>query len=338
MAGKFQTTTKDVGLLWQLHQDDQLALKPEFQRNSVWPPRARAYLIDTILEGYPIPMLYLERSFSAQTRRLEYSVIDGQQRLSSVFSFMNNRFTLTASDTSKPWHRKRWKTLDPEHQEQILNYDFTVLELSGYRLQDIREMFKRINKYVVALNPQELRHSDQSGAFKDLVETLGKHDFWGDMGILTKGAIERMRSHELAAELLILLREGPQDKKASIDLYYEAYRENFPDGEALSKELLKYVSYVNLALPDFSSSKNLRKPAHFYSVLGAIKELEDDGELPAASDAGSRLEKFEENLAQNQVDQDPRSAAYLAAASRQTDNLRPRERRISILRSVISGE
>lgn len=57
MAGKLTTTTKDVGLLLQMRDDGQLHLAPEFQRNAVWSRPAKAYLIDTILTGNPIPVI-----------------------------------------------------------------------------------------------------------------------------------------------------------------------------------------------------------------------------------------------------------------------------------------
>jgi uncharacterized protein with ParB-like and HNH nuclease domain len=79
---KLSPTTKDVALLlYQLYQGGQLKLKPEFQRESVWPRAAKAYLIDTILNDRPIPLFFFQRTTSAQSGRPEYAVIDGQQRL-----------------------------------------------------------------------------------------------------------------------------------------------------------------------------------------------------------------------------------------------------------------
>lgn len=67
---KFSPTTKDIALLHQLQQDGQLKLQAEFQRNSVWPKPAKAYLIDTILNERPIPLFFFSvvphRSQAAQ--------------------------------------------------------------------------------------------------------------------------------------------------------------------------------------------------------------------------------------------------------------------------------
>ena len=73
-------TTKDIGLLKRLHDQGQLTLAAEFQRNRVWPRAAKAYLIDTIINDRPIPLMFFQRISSAQTGRPGYSVIDATSR------------------------------------------------------------------------------------------------------------------------------------------------------------------------------------------------------------------------------------------------------------------
>jgi hypothetical protein len=72
---KRSPTTKDIALLHQLFKSDQLTLAPEFQRNSVWPTAAKAYLIDTILNDRPIPLLFFQRTTSPQTGRPTYVIV-----------------------------------------------------------------------------------------------------------------------------------------------------------------------------------------------------------------------------------------------------------------------
>src|SRR5438128_9908850 len=115
-------TTKDIGLLRQLSEQNQLTLAPEFQRNSVWPRAAKAYLIDTILSDRPIPLLFFQRSTSPQTGRPVYAVIDGQQRLRAIFEFLDGRFRLTQSG-SKPYANKYFKDLSSAQRERVLTYN-----------------------------------------------------------------------------------------------------------------------------------------------------------------------------------------------------------------------
>ena len=339
MAGKFSTTTKDVGLLLQLRDEGQLRLAPEFQRNSIWPRAAKSYLIDTILSEKPIPVLYFQRTVSAQTNRVEYNVVDGQQRLNALFQFIENRFSLTESDAQSPWYRLRWKALTPDERERILSYDFVVQELSGYSSDNIRDMFTRMNRYVVALSPQELRHANAAGAFKSVVEDVGAWPFWTQHKVFSSAAANRMKTDELAAELMIMIIAGPQDKKKSVDQYYAAFQEEFEAAEETKARLESILDFIVRESPSFSSSM-YRRPVNLYALVGALNELveEDELDLDRLVDSGRLLTEFDAELRTVEEDQTPRAARYFVAQSRQTDNILPRRARIDILKSVLTQQ
>jgi len=169
---KRSTTTKDIGLIQQLHESSQLRLAPEFQRNAVWPRAAKAYLIDTILSERPMPLFFFQRGRSAQTGKPTYAVVDGQQRLRAIFEYMDGRYALTESKDSR-WKGKRFSELGQSLQENLLNYDLTIEELTGYDEDEIRDIFVRMNRYVVKLSPQELRHAREHGSFYEFVKSSG---------------------------------------------------------------------------------------------------------------------------------------------------------------------
>jgi hypothetical protein len=330
-------TTKDIGLLNQLYRDDQLRLRPEFQRLSVWPRAAKAYLIDTILNERPMPLFFFQRSLSAQTGRQIFDVIDGQQRLRAIFEYIGDEFGLTESrgeSSVKGYHGKRFSTLPAELKDRIFNYDLIVEELHSYTDPDIRDMFVRINKYVVKLSKQELRHSLQRGKFAEFVERIGKWRFWKDSRVFSVIQLNRMRHIEFAAELTVLLLEGPQDKKKVIDLYYHSFQETFPEGARIGGRLRNYLHWIESTFA--VSQTRYRKPVDLYSLIGAIDKVTKGGDTLAslnAKQAAVNLQQFETALARSPQGE---AARYLLAASRQTDNLIPRTERIDILASVIT--
>ena len=335
---KRSATTKDVGLLYQLFQNGQLKLATEFQRNAVWPSPAKAYLIDTILNDKPIPLLFLQRTTSAQSGLPTYTVIDGQQRLRAIFEFLDDRFALTQSAKNSRYKNKKFSELGVEVQDLIRNYDLVIEEISGYSEADIKDMFVRINKYVVKLSPQELRHAKGEGRFHDFVEKIGKHAFWRSNKIFSPLSIKRMKAVEFSAELAILLIEGPQDKKASVDLYYGQYRRQFPEATAIESRLNSYFSWIGKALPRFSASR-FRKPVDLYALIGALERATDQGRKLSKREpilAGQKLEAFEAKTRAKEPRGD--AARYLAAARQQTDNLIPRSTRIEILLSVLRSQ
>jgi hypothetical protein len=336
---KRSPTTKDVALLHQLSKNGQLTLAEEFQRNAVWPHPAKAYLIDTILNDRPIPLLFFQRSTSAQTGLSSYTVIDGQQRLRAIFEFLENRFRLSQSSQSSKkggWYNKRFSDLSPNLQDKIRNYDLVVEELSGYSENDIRDMFVRFNKYVVRLVPQELRHARGGGKFHEFVEKFGKDPFWKNQKVFSPNSIQRMRSVEFAAELTILLIEGPQDKKASVDLYYSQYQARFPYAKSVAARLNLYLKWIVRVLPNFATTR-YRSPVDLYSLIGAFDRLSDHGvRSPKIKPkvARERLLEFERKTKVKLPTGD--AARYVAAASRQTDNLIPRSTRIGILTEILT--
>jgi len=270
---------------------------------------------------------------SAQSGRPSYSVIDGQQRLRAIFEFLDDRLRLTQSPKKSKYFNKNFSELPREIQENIVNYDLIVQELSGYSDNDIRDMFVRMNKYVVRLSPQELRHAKGAGKFHDFVERLGKNDFWKEQNVFSQNMLLRMRSVEFSAELIILLIEGPQDKKSSVDLYYGEYKNRFPQEKEIERRLKKYWNWILGALPNLKSTR-YRKPVDFYSLIGALDEVSEQGRSLnkiSVELCGNNLITFE---SKTKLKEPPAEVSrYLAAASRQTDNLIPRRTRIEILSS-----
>jgi hypothetical protein len=328
-------TTKDIALLHQLYKDQQLRLRPEFQRLSVWPRAAKAYLIDTILNDRPMPLFFLQRTISAQSGRQMFDVIDGQQRLRAIFEFMEDRFGLTESKGEskvKEYHRQKFSRLPTELRMNILNYDLIVLELHGYTDADIRDMFIRMNRYVVKLSKQELRHSLEEGKFAEFAEHVGKWKFWREKRVFSDNQINRMRSVEFSAELAVLLIEGPQDKKKVLDLYYHTFKDSFPEGARTEERLREYLRWLE-DLP--IERTRYRKAVDLYGLIGAIDKItKGEAGLPKLKKdrAWENLLAFEQEL-QKRPQRD--AAKYLIATSRQTDNVTPRTTRIEILASVL---
>jgi hypothetical protein len=333
---KRSITTKDVALLHQLYRDQQLLLRPEFQRLSVWPRAAKAYLIDTILNDRPMPLFFFQRTISAQSGRQMFDVIDGQQRLRAIFEFLDDRFSLSESKGEskvKDYHSQKFSQLPTELRTAIFNYDLIVQELHGYSDADIRDMFVRMNRYVVKLSKQELRHSLEEGKFAEFVERLGKWKFWKEKRVFSENQLNRMRNVEFSAELVVLLIEGPQDKKKVLDLYYHTFKDSFPEGSRVEERLREYAKWLgDLPLEE----SRYRKSVDLYGLIGALDRI-TKGEAGLGKLKKDRvwenLKSFEQALTKRPQRE---AAKYLIAASQQTDNVIPRTTRIDILVSVIT--
>jgi hypothetical protein len=337
---KVSLTTKDVATLLQLERSGQLKLQPEFQREGVWPKAAKAYFIDSILNSRPIPPIYMQRTTSVQTGRSEFAVIDGQQRIRAIKEFLDDGFLLSEvgeGSVAEAFKGKRFSVLPEEMQQRIWNFDFVVQELSGYSESDIRDIFARMNKYVVRLSKQELRHAQKKGKFKDFVERIAQWPFWRQERVFTGAQLARMRAAEFAAEIAILLSEGgPQHQKIAIDLYYSRYTERFPEGAGIESKLRSYIDWIQKTLPNFHTHR-YRRSNELYALIGALDIVSKKGanlsKVNAAS-AGQKLRDFE--LETHSKKPTGLAAQYVIAASKHTDDLEPRKTRIEILESLLA--
>jgi len=337
---KVSLTTKDVATLLQLEKSGQLKLQPEFQREGIWPKAAKSYFIDSILNGRPIPPIYTQRTTSVQTGRSEFAIIDGQQRIRAIQEFLGGGFKLSEvgeGSVASAFKGKKFSDLPEGMQQQLWNFDFVVQELSGYSDADIRDIFRRMNKYVVRLSKQELRHSQKPGKFKDFVERIAKWPVWQQERVFTRSQLARMRAAEFAAEIAILLSEGgPQHKKTAIDLFYKRFSESFPEGSGLEATFRAYMSWIQKALPNLRAHR-YRRSNELYALIGALDIVSRKGSSLSKIDpvsAGQKLLDFEEATRSKT----PRGTAaqYVIAASKHTDDLEPRKTRIGILQSLLT--
>src|SRR5207245_1440160 len=94
---------------------------------------------------------------------------------------------------------------------------------------EVRDMFRRLNKYLTPLKPQELRNATYSGPFAVLVQKLADDKYWAEKGIVSPALIRRQNDVEFVSELMIGVLHGPQGGGAAvIDQYYSQY-EDFED-------------------------------------------------------------------------------------------------------------
>lgn len=200
--------------------DKKLELRPDFQRKEVWTEAAKVMLIDTVLQDIPMPKIILEATIVDQ--RTYRKVIDGQQRIRAILSFLQDEFALE-TPYEGPYYQKKYSELDSEVQNKILQYKIDINEILNAPEEVIREMYSRVNKYNIPLNKQELRKADFPGKFLDISEKIAIDDFFEKSNIFTVANRRRMGDVEYSSELLSAFLEGIQDKKIKLDEFYQKY-------------------------------------------------------------------------------------------------------------------
>lgn len=249
-----------------------LILAPKFQRRDVWIPKAKSYLIDTILRGMPIPPLYLRWSIDERTERAVREVVDGQQRVRTVLGFMDDKFAILRVH-NKEFGGKLFSELPKAAQSRIRAYKFSVNQLDEITDAEVLSLFARINTYTVQLNAQELRNAQYFGAFKQLVYALALdyYAFWTSNGIFTDAKIARMAEAELVSELLATMVGGIQSTRtADLKRYYETYDDEFDEDGTIEEQFRSIMNLIgDMSAGELKSTAFRREPL-FLSLFIAL--------------------------------------------------------------------
>lgn len=169
-----------------------LSERPRFQRKYVWPDRLASLLIESILLKIPIPPCYF-----SQSDDFELDVIDGQQRLYSIYRFISNEFPLSGLEVISEINGKRFHQLDRRLQRQIETHTLRAVIITNDSHPEIQfDVFERLNTHTMPLNAQELRNCMYRGVLNDLLGELAEHKPW--LRILgRKRPDKRLRDEEL---------------------------------------------------------------------------------------------------------------------------------------------
>ena len=169
-----------------------LSDRPRFQRQYVWPNRLASLLIESILLNIPIPPCYF-----SQNDDFELSVIDGQQRIYSIYRFLDNQFALSGLEVVSELNGKRFHELDRRSQRQIETHTLRAVIITNDSHPEIQfDVFERLNTNTMPLNAQELRNCIYRGTLNDLLSRLAEHKPWLEI-LGRKRPDKRLRDEEL---------------------------------------------------------------------------------------------------------------------------------------------
>lgn len=270
-----KTTAKIVTVsdLIQWNEKQELVLSPKYQRNSVWNERAKAYLIDTIVRGLPIPPIFLRQQVDVNTKTTHREIIDGQQRVRAIIEFVVAESFAIRKNQNKQLGGKKYSDLDPEEQEAILEYEILAEVVTEKDDSVIYDMFARLNSNNIVLNKQEIRNSKYWGDFKVLVYRLSSkyRDFFLDYGLFGDKDCARMKDSELINSLLILITEGiVAESPTYIDGIYKKYDQSFPNVEVVEKQFVDIMNVLENIYEYFNSNMGCFGNKNYFFTLYAV--------------------------------------------------------------------
>lgn len=204
-SGKIRVESRNFSLrnIYDMINEGDLDLAPDFQRNLVWDNFRKSRLIESILLRIPLPMFY----FSADENG-KLSVVDGLQRLTAIKQFMDNKLILRDLEYLKGCEGKLFRDKNPDRQLDDKHYrwfNMTQIVVNVIDAQSPAEVkydiFRRLNTGGRPLNAQEIRNCLADQRLRDALKRMVALDSFKTVTGMSISD-RRMNAQEIALRFL----------------------------------------------------------------------------------------------------------------------------------------
>lgn len=245
---------------------------PDYQRPPAWSLKQKQLLIDTILRGYDIPKMYWRRISPIDP--FEFEVIDGQQRLRTIWEFCAGEFSLARNMDpvdGKACAGQKYDQLDFDLRSAFDIYfiDVAIVEdaKENENEDEVRDMFLRLQNGTT-LKAQEKRNA-MVGKMRDFVKNLAQHTFFENC----KFTNARFTYDHLAAQIVCLEISGGPTSVRDSNLN-RMYKENssFDVTGKTAKKVLRVLDYLLRAFPEKTPELERYNVINLYCLASILNE------------------------------------------------------------------
>ncbi|NEQ66314.1 MAG: DUF262 domain-containing protein [Symploca sp. SIO2D2] len=341
-AINFQT----VSWFWDLYTRNLLELDPPYQRRSVWNQEYKDFFIDTVLNNYPAPAIFLYQDITPEGIS-RYSVVDGKQRLSTLFEFAENQFPVSEDATITRLRGEYFKNLDIEVKQNFWKYQFALEYVPSSEEAIINNIFDRINRNVKKLTPQELRHARFNGLFINTAEDLTE---WmitvlpTNFPLININSRKQMKDVELVAQLLLFLEIGVKSyRQEDLDQAFSDRDQTWDEQDQIKDEFKEVIKLIKLLIDhnrDLCKTR-LKNQTDFYSIFATISELNRETTLNLFPEISDKINRFFNLVSSPESERLKLPEAQNYSEAITTSPLSGVERtktRINLLKSLIQGD
>jgi hypothetical protein len=249
---------------WLCAHRNDIDYEPVYQRKGhIWSTDYKALLIDSILNDYDVPKIYVADFTSVDSplnkKKRRYAVIDGKQRLEAVMEFFDGKLKLSddfqyAKDPSLELGGKTVKemaSLCPPLVRKFYDYQLAVMGVTTDEEGKINDLFIRLNRSKPLVGA-EVRNA-MLGRVPPLIRKLVGHKFFK-----TRIAFElsRMQDRNAAAKVLLLEFRGKfvDTKKSQLDAFVEVGKQSRPSPAQISLRNLDPTILAQISPKNFDTT------------------------------------------------------------------------------------
>lgn len=216
--------------IYRRYRENQIVVNRKYQRKLVWAESEKENLIDSIIKGYPIPLI-LFAEFTGGDGKVYYEVLDGLQRLNAIVGFIENEFSWNQKyfDINQLARAKQAEkdglffgyhegsVLENERCANFLDYQLAVTSFKVEDEKQIFEIFGRINSGGRQLSNQERRQAGVICEFANIVRVISaeirgdstnESVLLSDMPQISIGSSRNNEQYGLKAENTFWVKQG----------------------------------------------------------------------------------------------------------------------------------
>lgn len=269
---------KSIKDISKMFEEKTLIVDESYQRRSVWGEKDKVRLVETVLLNLIIPVLFFWKADTdAETGESITHIVDGQQRIKALCSFVNNDFKLKTQflldkSAKEKYGNKYFKDLESEDKKNFWLYQLMVIDIDpSATREDIITMFNRLNLTDYNLNDQEKRNS-MSGEFASLARELSDAPIWEERHLFTTTDIKRMKDVEFCASLILLYRNGiiDQTDQTALNQAYEELQAGYKDAETDKEAINNAIEQISQFFVSDDVTKFLKKKTQLYTLFSVV--------------------------------------------------------------------
>ena len=331
---KTSATNRRIRVLMTALRERTLVPRPEFQRRLVWTNRHKERFLNTVLTEYPFPEIYVAAGdVDPDTGEGSEMLVDGQQRITTLYQYFTGSEDLQYRDITP------YSDLSDKEKLSFLEYEVVIRDLGRKSIQEIREVFERINSTQYSLNAMEIRNARFDGALKQFAEELSQNDFFSSNNVFRTNDVRRMGDLVFCLSIVISVMAGYFNRDDLIEEFLSKYNDEFSHWDDIKENLNEVFRFIDRC--KFASSSRMWRKADLLTLIVELYlAMYQQHEKLAARRVGSALKAFYRTVDGVRDDdaQHKEAAVYYKAALQGTNDRANRLRRGEIIRRVIMLE
>jgi len=295
--------------LYRMYKDNQLQIQPDFQRNFVWKPAVQTCFIDSLMMGLPIPTIFM----ALDTNTGKRVVIDGLQRISTIVKFYEkDKWRLNKlpdidqriSGKSIALIKQKYPFLYHKIENAIIPVTIIKTDFSIKNSMDnLFNIFHRLNTGGQKLNNQEIRNCIYSGKFNTLLKKVAKSDVWVNL-MGEASSIDRLDNEEILLRAFVFT-DKLDEYTGNLGKFLNHYMmemKNITDDDLGEKERIIFsaLSFISENIDSSASIYALGKTLKEALLVGVCKNID----TLVSSDREDFLIMFEEFISDDEFQEE----------------------------------